>query len=82
MIDVFHGLTVASQALKLGHTTLIFATEFSSIHDDINDHFIDQVLGTANRTAVEVFLWRRTKGNVNAFPRQRLVVGLTDIVPF
>jgi hypothetical protein len=81
LIDVFHGLTTTSRALKLGHATLVFTTEFGPTYDDINDHFIDQVFYTADPTAIQVLLRRRTKGHVDAFPRQRLVVCLTDIVP-
>jgi len=81
LIDKLHGLTATFRTFKLRHATLVFATEFGPTNDHINDHFIDEILRTANLTAVQVLLRRRTKGNVNAFPRQRLGVCLTDIVP-
>ena len=81
LIDILHGLTVTSRAPKLGHPAPIFTTEFGRTYRHINDRFIDQVLCTANPTTVQVLLGRWTKGDIDAFPKRGLVVGLTDIVP-
>jgi hypothetical protein len=69
LIDVLHSLTATFRALKLGHATLVFTTEFGPTNHDVNDHFIDQVFYTANPTTVHILLRRWTKGDVDAFPR-------------
>ena len=65
--DILHRLAVAAWTPKTGHSTGIFATELGCTDGHINDRFIDELLYTAHRTAVAVFLWRRPKGQVDAF---------------
>ena len=74
MIDVLHGLAVASWTPQRGHAAGIFPAKFGRTDSDINDGFIDQQLFTAHRTAIEVFLRWRAKGFVQPLLWERLVV--------
>src|SRR5438132_1710482 len=64
-IDVFHGLTVTSWAVNLRHAAPILTTKLGRANHHINDGFIDQHLFTTDPTAVEIFLWRGPKGDVD-----------------
>jgi hypothetical protein len=82
LIDVLHGLAIASWTPNRGHTACIFTAEFGRADGHINDGFIDQHLFTADRAAIEIFLRRRAKGSVQVFWRDRLVALATHISPF
>ena len=82
MLDVHHGLAVASGTLQRGHAAGIFPAKFGRTDSDINDGFIDQHLFTANRTAIELLLRKWTKGFVPAFQGDRLVALAPHISPF
>jgi hypothetical protein len=66
LLDVFHGLTVPSWAVNLRHAAPILTTKLGRANHHINDRFIDQHLFTTDPTAVEIFLWRGPKGDVDA----------------
>ena len=82
MLDVFHGLAVASGTPQRGHAAGIFPTKFRRTDSHINDRFIDQHLFTADRAAIEIFLRRRAKRFVQGFRWERLVALATHISPF
>ena len=82
LLDVRHGLAVASWTPKRGHSAGIFPAKFGRTDSDINDGFIDQHLFTADRAAIAVFLRRRAKGFVQVYWWDRLVALATHISPF
>src|SRR5262249_3024250 len=73
LLDVFHGLAVASGTPQRRHAASIFPTKFRRTDSHINDRFIDQHLFTADRATIEVFLRRRAKGFVQPLLWERLV---------
>ena len=72
MLDVHHGLAVASWTPQRGHAAGRFPAQFGRTDSDINDGFIDQHLFTAHRAAIEIFLRWRAKGFVPLSIRTRL----------
>ena len=74
MLDVYHGLAVASWTPHHGHAASIFPAKFGRTDSDINDGFIDQHLCTAHRAAIEIFLRWRANGFVQPLLWERLVV--------
>jgi len=82
MLDVHHGLAVASWTPQRGHAAGIFPAKFGRTDSHINDGFIDQHLFTAHRAAIEIFLRWRAKGFVQGFQWERRVALATHISPF
>ena len=74
LLDVHHGLAVASGTLQRGHAAGIFPAKFGRTDRDINEGFTDQYLFTAHRAAIEVCLRWRAKGFVQPLLWERLVV--------
>jgi hypothetical protein len=74
LLDVYHGLAVASWTPHHGHAASIFPAKFGRTDSDINDGFIDQHLFTAHRAAIEIFLRWWAKGFVQPLLWERLVV--------
>src|SRR2546422_9634534 len=66
LLDVLHGLTVTSWAVNLRHAAPILTTKLGRANHLINDRFIDHHLFTTDPTAVEIFLGRGPKGDVDA----------------
>jgi hypothetical protein len=73
LIDILHSIAVTAGTPNRGHSALIFPAEFRHAHGGINDGCIDQQFVTADRTAIEVLLWRWPEGDIQAFLRERLV---------
>src|SRR3989442_7507152 len=82
LLDVFHGLIVTSWAVNLRHAAPILTTKLGRANHHINDGFIDQHLFTTNPTAVEIFLWRGPKGDVDALSGLGLMRGLSHTFLF
>ena len=81
MIDVLHGLAMASWTPNRGHTACRVTAEFGRADGHINDGFMDQHLFTADRAALETFLRRRAKRFVQGVRRDRRVALATPISP-
>src|SRR5215468_9296921 len=77
LLDVHHGLAVASGTPQRGHAAGIFPAKLSRTDSDINDGFIDQHLFTAGRAAIEIFLRRRAKRFVQGVRWERRVAFAT-----
>jgi hypothetical protein len=74
LLDVPHGLAVASWTPQRGHAADIFPAKFGRTDSDINDGFMDQPLFTAHRTAIAILLRWRAKGFVSTLLWEQLVV--------
>ena len=82
MFDVFHGLAVTFWAVKLRHAAPRLTTKLGRANRHSNDGFIDQHLFTTDPTAVEIFLWRGPKGDVDAFSGLGLIRVLSHTALF
>src|SRR6266446_5042769 len=82
LLDVFHSLIVTSWAVNLRHAAPILTTKLGRANYHINDGFIDQHLFTTAPTAVEIFLWRGPKGDVDALSGLELMRGLSHTFLF
>src|SRR5438093_1287674 len=64
---------MASGAPNRRHAPLIVTPECGCANGHINDRLIDQQPFTPDRTAIEIFLWKRAKRFLQGFRPDRLV---------